>query len=46
MSLPAHFVDMTALSRVAGERVAAATGAEAGSVTAGASAALVLQAAA
>jgi L-seryl-tRNA(Ser) seleniumtransferase len=42
----AHFVDMTALNRVAGERVAAATGAEAGLVTAGASAALVLQAAA
>jgi D-glucosaminate-6-phosphate ammonia-lyase len=42
----AHFVDMTALNRVAGERLAAATGAEAGMVTAGASAALVLQAAA
>jgi L-seryl-tRNA(Ser) seleniumtransferase len=40
-----HFVDMTALNRVAGERLAAATGAEAGMVTAGASAALVLQAA-
>lgn len=42
----AHFVDMTALNRAAGQRVAAATGAEAGLVTAGASAALVLQAAA
>jgi D-glucosaminate-6-phosphate ammonia-lyase len=42
----AHFVDMAALNRVAGERIAAATGAEAGLVTAGASAALVLQAAA
>src|SRR4051794_19327808 len=42
----AHFVDMARLNRVAGERVAAATGAEAGLVTAGASAALVLQAAA
>lgn len=42
----AHFVDMTALNRIAGERVAAATGAEAGLITAGASAALVLQAAA
>ncbi|MDE2335013.1 MAG: aminotransferase class V-fold PLP-dependent enzyme [Rhodospirillales bacterium] len=41
-----HFVDMAALNRVAGERLAAATGAEAGMVTAGASAALVLQAAA
>lgn len=41
-----HFVDMAALNRAAGERVAAATGAEAGMVTAGASAALVLQAAA
>src|SRR3954469_9986113 len=42
----AHFVDMAALNRIAGERVASATGAEAGLVTAGASAALVLQAAA
>lgn len=41
-----HFVDMTALNRVAGKRIAAATGAQAGMVTAGASAALVLQAAA
>ncbi len=41
-----HFVDMTALNRVAGERIAEATGADAGMVTAGASAALVLQAAA
>ncbi|MBV8915729.1 MAG: aminotransferase class V-fold PLP-dependent enzyme [Acetobacteraceae bacterium] len=41
-----HFVDMAALNRRAGEIVASATGAEAGLVTAGASAALVLQAAA
>ncbi len=41
-----HFVDMAALNRVAGERLAEATGAQAGMVTAGASAALVLQAAA
>lgn len=42
----AHFVDMAALNRVAGQRLAEVTGAEAGMVTAGASAALVLQAAA
>ncbi|MGH7066917.1 MAG: aminotransferase class V-fold PLP-dependent enzyme [Acetobacteraceae bacterium] len=41
-----HFVDMAALNRVAGDRLAKATGAEAGLVTAGASAALVLEAAA
>lgn len=41
-----HFVDMAALNRVAGERLAAATGAEAAMVTTGASAALVMQAAA